>query len=277
MTDHRRASHAIWERMAPGWTGRHAQMERVSRPVTERIIERLAPRPGTTILDLATGSGLVGFAAANLVGADGRVIVSDFSGAMVAAAERRATELGISNAEFRVLDAERLELPDDCVDGVTCRWGYMLMSDPAAAVAETRRVLRPGGRLSCAVWGEPEQNPWAALPARVLVDRGHTTPPEPGTPGIFALGDMGRLGALLTGAGFPDPLIERVSFTDRYADLDDYWDFLLRAAGGVAVVLERLTDEERARVRADVERAVAGFHGEAGLEFPAVSLVASAR
>jgi SAM-dependent methyltransferase len=252
-------------------------MERVSRPVTDRIIERLAPRPGETILDLATGSGLVGFAAADLVGPEGRVIVSDFAGGMVAAAERRAAGLGITNAEFRVLDAERLELPDDCVDGVTCRWGYMLMSDPAAALGETRRVLRPGGRLSCAVWGTAEQNPWAALPGRVLVEHGHMQPPAPGTPGIFALGDPDRLRPLLTGAGFGDPRIEAVSFTDRYADLDDYWDFLLRAAGAIAVVLERLTDAQRADVRAGVERAAAAFRRGAELQFPAVSLVASAQ
>ena len=50
--------------------------------------------------------------------------------------------MGVHNAEFRVLDAERMDLETDSVDGVLCRWGYMLMSDPAAAFAETRRVLR---------------------------------------------------------------------------------------------------------------------------------------
>ncbi len=47
-----------------------------------------------------------------------------------------------------------------------CRWGYMLMADPAAALAETRRVLRPGGRLALAVWDSIERNPWASLPGR---------------------------------------------------------------------------------------------------------------
>ena len=46
------------------------------------------------------------------------------------------------------MDAEKMDLEDDSVDGVICRWGYMLMADPAAALAETRRVLRDGGRLS---------------------------------------------------------------------------------------------------------------------------------
>ena len=52
------------------------------------------------------------------------------------------------------MDAEKMDLEDDSVDGVICRWGYMLMADPAAALAETRRVLRDGGRLAFSVWAE---------------------------------------------------------------------------------------------------------------------------
>src|SRR6187200_836157 len=173
-TEFRQASHAVWEAMAPGWDTRHAYFEERARPVAAHMLERLDPAPGETILELAAGTGLVGFAAARLVEPGGTVIVSDFSQAMVEAATRHAAELGLANVECRVLDAERLDLAeDDAVDGVLCRWGYMLMSDPAAAFSETRRVLRPGGRLSCAVFGAPDVNPWVALPSRVLRERGH--------------------------------------------------------------------------------------------------------
>ena len=129
-TEFRRASHAVWESMAAGWDERHAYLEETARPVTERMLERLAPARGQTILDLAAGTGVAGFAAAALVGSDGRAIVSDFSAAMVEAAKRHAGELAIKNVECRVLDAERLDLPNEAVDGVLCRWGYMLMADP---------------------------------------------------------------------------------------------------------------------------------------------------
>jgi ubiquinone/menaquinone biosynthesis C-methylase UbiE len=274
-TQFRRASRAVWDAMAPGWDARHAFFEQTARPVTERMLERLAPSRGQTVLDLAAGTGLAGFAAAGLVGPHGRVIVSDFSEAMVAAAERHAARLGLANVECRVLDAEQLELRDDAVDGVLCRWGYMLMADPAGALAETRRVLRRSGRLSLAVFAAPDRNPWAAVPSRVLQEAGHMPPPEAGAPGIFALADPGGLRALVTSAGFPELRVEEVTFTWRFADLDAYWDFLSGAAGAIAMVLGRLDDDEIARVRREVEERVPASDGD-GIALAAAALVASA-
>jgi ubiquinone/menaquinone biosynthesis C-methylase UbiE len=95
---------------------------------------------------------------------------------MLDAARRRGAERGVHNVEYRVIDAERIELDDDSVDDVLCRFGYMLMDDPAAALAETRRVLRPGGRLALAVWGAPERDPWVAILALSVIQRGHSRP-----------------------------------------------------------------------------------------------------
>ncbi len=276
-TEFRRASHAVWEAMAPAWDDRHAYFEQTARPVTERMLERLAPARGQTILELAAGTGIAGFAAAELVGPGGRVIVSDFSKAMVETAERRAAELGLGNVEFRVLDAEQLDLPDDAVDGVLCRWGYMLIADPAAALAETRRVLRDGGRLACAVFAGPEQNPWAALPSGVLQERGHLAPPEAGAPGILALGDEVRLRSLFAGAGFSEPRIDEIEITWRFADADDYWEFLTTAAGAIAMVLGRLDEDECERVREQIVERVESFESAGGIALPGVSLVVSAQ
>jgi ubiquinone/menaquinone biosynthesis C-methylase UbiE len=272
----KRASHAVWEAMAPGWDDRHAYVEERARPVVERMLERLAPQPGQTILELAAGTGVVGFAAAALVAPGGRVVVSDFSEAMVEAAQRQAAALGLENVSCRVLDAEQLDVPDASVDGVLCRWGYMLMADPEAAFRETRRVLRDGGRLSCAVFAEVEKNPWVGLPSRVLQERGHMPPPQAGAPGILALADRDRLRRLFTGAGFSEPRLDEVAFTWRFGDPNAYWDFLAGAAGAIALVLGRLDDDERARVKELVLEAVPAFSGSEGIELPAASLVASA-
>ncbi len=271
--DFKGASHAVWEAMAPGWDDRHTYFEEVARPVTERMLERLQPSAGETILDLAAGTGVVGFSVAGLVGPTGRVIVSDFADAMVEVAGRRAQELGLQNVECRVLDAEHLDLPDGSVDGVVCRWGYMLMADVGAALRETRRVLRAAsGRVACAVFAGPEQNPWAALPSRVLRERGYMPAAEAGAPGIFALADRDRLRRLFTEAGFSDPAIDEVTFRFRFAGVDDYWEFLNSAAGAIAMVLNRLGEKERERVREEISERLRSF-GEAGeIELPATSL-----
>ena len=89
-----------------------------------------------------------------MVGDSGRVICTDFAEQMLEAARRRGERAGLSNVEYRQMDAERMDLEDACVDGAMCRFGYMLMSDRDAALSETRRVLRGDGRLVFAVWAD---------------------------------------------------------------------------------------------------------------------------
>ena len=274
--DYRRASHAVWEAMAPGWDERHAYFEEVARPVTAKMLELLDPSPGDTILELAAGTGVVGFSTAALVGPTGRVVVSDFAAAMIEVASRRARELGLDNVECRVLDGEHLELPDASVDGVVCRWGYMLMADVAAALRETRRVLQSGGRVTCAVFAGPEQNPWAAIPSRVLQQSGHIPPSESGAPGILALADPDRLRRLFTQAGFADPAIEEVPFSFRFPGMDDYWQFLNSAAGAIVMVLRGLAEDERSRIRDAIAAQIDRHNTSGQIELPAMSLVASA-
>src|SRR6185437_11647876 len=130
--------------------------------------------------------------------------------------------LGLANVEFRELDAEDLDLDENSVDGVVCRWGYMLMPNPALALAETRRVLRPGARLAFAVWASGDRNPWITLAGRILVARGHMPPPEPGEPGMFVLGNNDELRALVSAAGFADVQMEEVPVRNDYRDADEY-------------------------------------------------------
>jgi SAM-dependent methyltransferase len=276
VSEFKHASHAVWEAMAPGWTERHGWFQTTTRPVTERMLEVLQVRPGETILELAAGTGVVGFTALAALGGETRLIVSDFSPAMVEAARHQGAELGFEHVQCRVLDAEALDLPDESVDGVLCRWGYMLLADPERALAETRRVLRDGRCLSCAVFAGPERNPWAALPMSVLVESGYVPPPEPGQPGIFALADANRLRQLFTDAGLADPEIDEVPFAFPFTGEDDYWQFLTDMAGAIAMALGRLDDDARAAVRAQLARRLDPYGAPDDLTLPAVALVAAA-
>ena len=208
--------------MAEGWERAREERERVAAPVTEWLVRALAPEPGDVVLELAAGQGDVGFTVAGLLGESGRLISSDFSAAMLEIARRRGEELGLTNVEFRELDAEDLELADDSVDAIVCRWGYMLMPNPAVALAETRRVLRPGGRLAFAVWASGDRNPWISVASRILVAHGHMPPPEPGEPGMFVLGDEEELRALVKGAGFSEVQVDEVPVYSDYRDVDEY-------------------------------------------------------
>jgi len=116
-----------------------------SEDVSQAMIAAVSPQPGERVLELAAGVGETGMLAAELVGPIGTVVISDQAQGMLEGARARAAELGLDNVEFQVLNAEWIDLPLASVDIVLCRYGYMLMADPAAALSETRRVLRPGG------------------------------------------------------------------------------------------------------------------------------------
>ena len=144
----RERSRSVWDAMAPGWENFRQDLWELSRPVSEWLVERLDPRPGQTILDLAGGLGETGFLAARRVGETGRILVTDFAPRMVAAARRRAAEFSITNADFRELDGERMALESECVDGVVCRWGYMLMADLPKRLALCGRAVTWSSRSS---------------------------------------------------------------------------------------------------------------------------------
>jgi SAM-dependent methyltransferase len=265
---YREESLRSWAEMAPGWEDRREWLLAATGAINEWLCDRAGPEPGQTVLDVAAGTGDLGFLAAERVGDEGRLVCTDFSAEMQAAARRNGERRGLKNVEYRQLDAERMDLEDDSVDRALSRWGYMLMADPAAALAETRRVLREDGVLAFAVWQGPERNAWAAIPAMVLVQRGHMPPPEPGAPGIFAMGDPERVRELVTGAGFADPEIEELAFEWRYA-ADDLWDTLTRLAGPIARVIKGLPEDEQQATRAAIEDAMAGYREGADLVVPA--------
>lgn len=275
---YREQSLDTWREMAAGWEARNEWMAAATGSVSDWLLEQADPRPGQSVLEVAAGPGDLGMRAAELVGGEGRVASTDFAPEMVEAARRLGDARGLSNLDYRVLDAERMDLADDSFDVVLCRWGYMLMADAAAALAESRRVLREGGSLALAVWAAPERNLWAALPGATLVQRGHMPPPEPGAPGIFGMADPDRIRALLAGAGFGEPRIEEIAFAFRYADFGDVWDSLVRLAGPLARAIGALSEQEREAVSEAISQGLERFRqADGSYEVPALCWGALAR
>lgn len=262
--------------MAPGWERWRAQLETALAPVRHWMIRELAPRQGDVVLELAAGPGDTGFAAAAHVGERGQLISTDFSPEMVEVARRRGDELGLHNVDYRVVDAEQMELDTDSVDGVLCQNGYMLMADPAAALSETRRVLRPGGRLVLAVWGAPDRNPWASIGARLLIERGHMPAPQPGAPGVFSLASEERTLGLLEAAGFSTVRTDQVAVRFAFADVDEYVLWATEVGGPLAPVIQGLGAEERGTIKAHLQQAFVSFAAKGGYQLPGVCLNAVA-
>lgn len=266
-----------WERASRGWSRRADDVRTYGLPVSERMVELLAPAPGQTILELAAGPGDTGFMAASMVEPGGRLITSDASEGMLDLARERAAAQGIENVEFKQLQLEWIDLDAASVDGILCRWGVMLVVDPDAALRECRRVLRPGGRISLGVWDLPAANPWATVTQGALLALGHVSPPDPDGPGMFAMAAPGRLAERLTDAGFFDPVVEPVEITRSYDSVDDFLDETGDCSMVFATAWRGLDGDQRAELVAEVTRRAEPYTGATGgLTLPGRSLVAVA-
>jgi len=270
--EYRERSALNWETAAAGWESERDRMRQVSAPVTDWLVDHLELRPGNTVLELAAGTGDVGIRIAETLAGQGRVILSDRAPAMVEAAGRWATERGASGIELRVLDAESLDLPDAAVDRVVCRFAYMLVPDRDAAFAETRRVLRPGGRVAFAVWAERERNDWATTLWDVLESRAPLPPARPGGPGMVALAERGVVEDTLVRAGLEPLALEEIPVAWRYADFADYWRTAAAMNGSLTRLLPTLSDSERADLAGAVRGAIERFREGAGYRLPGLAL-----
>lgn len=200
--------------------------------------------PGKRVLDIACGTGLVSLAAARAVGPDAQVLGVDLSGRMVSSAVRCAEQMNLSNCSFARMDAETLNLPDASFDVVLCALGLMYMPDPEKALREMRRVLKPAGRISLAVWGERSKCGWSALFPIVDAEVASEVCPL-----FFRLGQQDSLVRLCADAGFEAIEHCRISIALNFDDASDACNAAF-VGGPVALAWSRFNAEVRARVRA---------------------------
>ena len=276
-TSYRIQSLASWQAAAPAWERERAAIWRAARAISEWLVEHGDPQPGERVLDIACGTGDTGLLAAQRVGPSGLLLSTDRAPEMVAATGRRADELGLTNVSCRTLDAEAMDLDDGSFDVALCRWGFMLMADPLAALRETRRVLTDRGRLALAVWGAPDRNPWSSLLSGVFIERGLLPAIDPRSPGMFRLADPSVLEALLYEAGFGEVSVEEIAVRWQFASFDETWRVITSLSTSMTAAIDRLGDDEVSDIRAEAMRRCAPYSTESGVELPGVSLVAAAR
>jgi ubiquinone/menaquinone biosynthesis C-methylase UbiE len=264
----RRIQRYGWDRAAddyePLWRAQLA-------PAHAELLARAALAPGERVLDVACGTGLVAIAAARTVGAAGRVVGVDLSARMVDVARRQAAGRAPDNVEFVRMDAQQLALPDAPFDVVLCALGLMYMPDPAQALAEMRRVLRPGGRVVLAVWGEAARCGWSAL--FPIVDAEVATDV---CPLFFQLGQAGALARRCVEAGFAAVRSRRIAATLSYADADEACAAAF-VGGPVALAWSRFAVDVRARARARYLESIAGWQRDGRYGVPGEFVVVAAR
>jgi SAM-dependent methyltransferase len=269
--------HAMWGSVAGSWADHADYVDARSASLTEKLLASAAPQPGARVLELACGAGGLGLAAARRVAPGGEVVLSDVAAEMTAIAAARAEALGVTNVSARVLDLERIEEPDGSYDVVLCREGLMFALDPALAAGEIARVLRPGGRAAIGVWGPRERNPWLGVVLDAVSAQTGSPVPPPGVPGPFSLEDADRLAGLLSGAGLADVAVSEVPVPLRAPSFEDWWARTTALAGPLARVLAAFPEPAAQSLRARTREAAGAYATPAGLEFPGVTLLASAR
>jgi ubiquinone/menaquinone biosynthesis C-methylase UbiE len=227
-----------------------------------KLLACAALAPGQRVLDVACGTGLVSLDAARAVGPSGNVVGVDISDQMVDGARRRAAGQGLNNSSFARMDAESLALPDASFDAVLCALGLMYVPDPLRAVSEMQRVVRPGGRVVLAVWGERSRCGWAPVFPIVEAEVESDVCPL-----FFQLGQRDSLTRLCAEAGLEAIEQHRLTTTLDYADVEEACDAAF-VGGPVALAWSRFGTEVRGRVRQRYAEAIRPWRVGRGYRVP---------
>jgi ubiquinone/menaquinone biosynthesis C-methylase UbiE len=195
--------------------------------VHEAVVELLAPAPADRWLDLATGTGAV---AEDAAAAGAQVTGIDLAPMLIETAKERASAKGLE-IDYRVGDAERLDLPDAAFDKVSSTCGVMFAPDHEAVARELARVTKPGGRIGLANW-----TPDGGLGRLFKVMAPYQPAPPPSSP--FDWGDETRVRELL-GNDFELELEQRVS-TLHTPTAEEYWQLFSTSYGPTKTLAESI-------------------------------------
>ena len=268
----------MWTAVAGGWAQHADYADARGAQSAERMLELAQVGAGERVLELACGPGGLGLAAAERVGPGGEVVLTDVADEMTAIAAARAADLSLGNVAFRRLEIERIDEPDASYDVVLCREGLMFALEPDRAVAEIRRVLRPGGRAAVAVWAARERNPWLGLLMDAVSAQTGAPVPPPGIPGPFALGGPDELRRLFDGAGLTDVHVGALSVPLRTASFDEWWGRTSALAGPLSAILASMPEQAVQALHERARAAVRPYEtATGGLDLPSETLIAAGR
>lgn len=273
---YKNAQREQWNKDGAAWRRWNPILDRWYGEATKLMLDLAGIQQGQRILDIAAGAGEPAVGAAERVGPDGYVLATDISEGIVELARQVAEEHGMKQIETRVMDGEKLDLPDGTFDAILCRLGLMYMPHPEEALREWHRALRVGGRLAVVVFSTADRNAWGALPASIIRQHAQLPAPVPGQPGPFSLGDPVVLEGIFLEAGFANPEIRSVPVPHRMASAAEYVQVAREAFGGFNAMMAQLSAQERESVWNEIAVALLSFESPNGFEAPGECLIVAA-
>jgi SAM-dependent methyltransferase len=251
-------------------TSYHAFFAAVTALATGPLLDALHLRPGTRLLDVATGPGAL---AAEAVNRGARPVGIDLSPQMIELARRLHPAI-----DFREADVERLPFADDTFDAVVCAFGLGHFPRPEVAVTECVRTLSPGGRVAFSWWADPSRQRIQGIFRDAIAEVGISTPPDvPRGHDVYRFSNTGEFLRLLEGAGLTEVAVNDHATTYSVSDTDTLWRGGL---GSFVLTGAAIRDQDKPTqdlIRSAFERHASVYRSPGGLRLPVAFKMGSGR
>ncbi|HEV8283203.1 MAG TPA: methyltransferase domain-containing protein [Chitinophagaceae bacterium] len=242
--------------------------QRQLKPAQDKLLEMASLHRGEKLIDIACGTGLVSFPAAEKLGPDGFVLATDISDGMIKSGADLAKEKNYQNIKFERMDAEELKVSDEEYDVALCALGLMYFPDPVKALKEMYRVIKPDGRAVGAVWGQRDHCGWSAV-FEIVDKRVHSEV----CPLFFNLGNSDMLKRNFEAAGFSNVHFERLN-ADLIYHSDDEACGAAFAGGPVALAYNKFSEQVKKEAHAEYLDSIKPFRRDNGYVIPGEFVIA---
>jgi SAM-dependent methyltransferase len=235
----------------------------------EPLLDATGIARGMQVLDVATGPGYVAAAAARR----GAIVTGlDFSASMVAMARSRFPSI-----TFREGNAQDLPFADASFDAMLVCFGLLHFPDADAALRESFRVLRPGGRLGISVWATADKAVGFGHVLDAIREHGSLDGGLPPGPSFFRFSDPGECRRTLEGIGFVDARSIEISQTWRFASVQAWIEGVERSTVRTAALLRAQTPQAYADIRAALEKRGQDYKADGRIALPMPAILTTAR